>query len=171
MRLSLPARKSFPRSEHEAPDRTGQPESSGALPAARRPAVVVGLVLGLIALAYAWAIYLTATEGNRVPVRPPVATPGSESTPPPATGAATPPASASAAPAATEDALVAAARAVKPLADLETGDRVLYKGEVWYWRGWDARPELSWISAAPDHPDRLQVQTALLTPVEAAPDS
>lgn len=90
--------------------------------------------------------------------RPVSATPGAE----PAAPAPSPtPHSTSSA-----DPLVAAALRVKTLADLLDGDRVLYEGQVRFFRGWDERPQLAWVADTATTGDRVQVQTGKLTPVE-----
>jgi len=60
--------------------------------------------------------------------------------------------------------LVANARKIKPLEDIEKGDRVLFRGRVCTWQLWSKNINTSIIKC----PGRelLQTQTARLTPVE-----
>jgi hypothetical protein len=59
---------------------------------------------------------------------------------------------------------VAAARKVKPLEDIEKGDRVLYRAKVCIWRGWNGSISTSIITCPGD--DEIRIQTGRLTPVE-----
>ena len=60
------------------------------------------------------------------------------------------------------------ARAVKPLSLLAPGDRVLFEGEVAYFREWNGSIASAGISARPRSPV-FDVLTGFLTPVEPAP--
>lgn len=63
-----------------------------------------------------------------------------------------------------KDDLVAQAREVKPLEDLDPGDRVLYQEHLCYWRAWMGSVSTSKIECTEGDP--FQIQTARLTPVE-----
>ena len=58
------------------------------------------------------------------------------------------------------------ARGVKPLWALEDGDRVLYRGELRYWRRFARTVDVSAVSRSPRSRSVQEVRTALLVPVE-----
>lgn len=62
--------------------------------------------------------------------------------------------------------LVAAAMKVKPLEDIQKGDRVIYQGHVCRWQLWDLNINTSTIKCASRK--AFQIQTGRLTPVELA---
>ena len=63
-----------------------------------------------------------------------------------------------------ESVLVANAKKVKPLEDLERGDRVIFRGRVCIWQLWNNSINTSTIKCPGRNP--FQTQTGRLTPVE-----
>lgn len=71
-------------------------------------------------------------------------------------------------PSATRDDEVAKAFAVKPLEDLQEGDRVIYESKVCRWLSWDQSISISTIKCPRE--SEFAIQTARLTPVEPRTD-
>jgi hypothetical protein len=60
---------------------------------------------------------------------------------------------------------VARARQVKPLEDIQAGDRVLYQGHVCTWQLWNGSINTSTITCPGQK--SFEIQTGRLTPVES----
>jgi hypothetical protein len=65
--------------------------------------------------------------------------------------------------------LIANAKRIKPLEDIDRGDRVIFRGQVCTWQLWTRTINTSTIKC-PGR-SRFQTQTARLTPVELRPDA
>ncbi len=67
-------------------------------------------------------------------------------------------------PSPTPDPLVRDALGLKPLEDIESGDRVIYQGKVCTWQKWDGNINTSMIKCPGEK--AFEIETGRLTPVE-----
>lgn len=117
-----------------------------------RIVIIVGILLGAIA-----ALVLVAVYEPAKPERPtPTVSPTAPATRPPALGTPTSTSKVTTKPsvarvqpiASSEDTAIAIARELKPLENLDEGDRVLYQDRVCTWQKWGKRMTTSTIECA-----------------------